>query len=311
MPYHPVVLAASPHGGATANTLRHLASIVAAVLVLGLTQVASGQQNVPRHLHTMLNLLEQGKIVFADLDYTFIDLEHQPFDISALRNRVLNNLEPEKIRKGEPTKTILVRIPAYGRELAGNHWQVKQVLDSGVHAIVFPTIESVAHAQEAIQAMRYPQKPGSKDFEPLGLRGTGPAFAARVWGFSQPEYVEKADIWKLDPDGQLIPWLLIESPAGAAASRDICRWLKEKHIGAVIWLATAASGSGSGGDMLSTHGFSMEAVAKSVDTVLAAGREFGCTIAMVGNTQIERRIKDGARIFSGSPSPSDLKAAGR
>jgi 4-hydroxy-2-oxoheptanedioate aldolase len=207
--------------------------------------------------------------------------------------------------------TIIVRIPAYGRELDKNHWQVKQVLDSGVHGVVFPTIESIAQAQEAIKAMRYPEKAGSKDFDPPGLRGTGPAFAARVWGLSPPEYIEKADIWKLDPGGQLIPWLLIESPAGAAASRDICRWLKEKNIGAVLWLGTGAGGSAGGGDMLSTHGGSLEAVAKSIDTVLAAGREFGCTIAMVGNTQIERRIKEGARIFSANPSPSDLKAAGR
>jgi 4-hydroxy-2-oxoheptanedioate aldolase len=292
-------------------TMRTILSVAAPLLVLSLTQAASAQPDVPKHLHTMLSLLEQGRIVFADLDYTFIDLEHQAFDITALRNRVLNNLEPEKIRKGEPAKTILVRIPASGRELDKNYWQVKQVLDSGVHAVVFPTIESVAHAQEAIAAMRYPQKPGSRDFEPQGLRGTGPAFAARVWGFSQPEYVEKADIWKLDPGGQLIPWLLIESPAGARASRDICRWLKEKNIGAVIWVGTGASGSGSGGDMLATHGGDLEGVARSVDTVLAAGREFGCTIAMVGNTQIERRLKEGARIFSGSPSPSDLKAAGR
>ena len=128
---------------------------------------------------------------------------------------------------------------------------------------------------------------------------------------SQPEYIEKADLWKLDPGGQLIPWLLIESPAGAAASRDICRWLKEKNIGAVVWVGTGGGPTGTGGDMLATHGGSMAALSKSVDAVLAAGREFGCTIAMVGNAQIERRIKEGARIFSGDPSPSDLKAAGR
>jgi 4-hydroxy-2-oxoheptanedioate aldolase len=286
-------------------------SVAASVIVLFITQAASGQQNMPRHLHSMLSLLEQGKIVFGGLDYTFIDMEHQPFDITALRGRVLENLEPEKFRKGEPARTILVRIPAYGRELDKNHWQVKQVLDSGVHSIVFPTIETVEQAQEAIKAMRYPQKTGAKDFEPAGLRGTGPTFAARVWGLSQIEYIEKADIWKLDPGGQLIPWLLIESPAGAAASRDICRWLKEKNIGAVLWLGTGEGPTGSGGDMLATHGGSTEAVSKSVDTVLGAGREFGCTIAMVGNSQIERRIKEGARIFSGNPSPSDLKAAGR
>jgi 4-hydroxy-2-oxoheptanedioate aldolase len=291
--------------------MRIILSLAASILVLSIPRTTYGQQNMPKHLHTMLSLLEQGKIVFGGLDYTFIDMEHQPFDITALRDRMLNNLEPEKFRKGEPVSTVIVRIPAYGRELDKNHWQVKQVLDSGVHGIVFPTIESVAQAQEAIKAMRYPQRPGTRDFDPPGLRGTGPAFAARIWGLSPPEYIEKADIWKLDPGGQLIPWLLIESPAGAAASRDICRWLKEKNIGAVLWLGTASGGSGGGGDMLSTHGGSLEAVARSVDTVLAAGREFGCTIAMVGNTQIERRIKEGARIFSGNPSPSDLKAAGR
>jgi 4-hydroxy-2-oxoheptanedioate aldolase len=291
--------------------VRGISSIAVSVMVLFTTQAAYGQQNMPRHLHTMLSLLEQGKIVFAGLDYTFIDMEHPPFDVTALRIRVLENLEPEKFRKGEPAHTILVRIPAYGRELDKNHWQVKQVLDAGVQSIVFPTIESVAQAQEAIKAMRYPQKAGSKDFDPPGLRGTGPTFAARVWGLSQPEYIEKADLWKLDPGGQLIPWLLIESPAGAAASRDICRWLKEKNIGAVVWVGTGGGPTGTGGDMLATHGGSMEAVSKSVDTVLAAGREFGCTIAMVGNAQIERRIQEGARIFSGNPSPSDLKAAGR
>jgi 4-hydroxy-2-oxoheptanedioate aldolase len=291
--------------------MRIILSVAASILLLSMPQATYGQQNMPSHLHTMLSLLERGKIVFGGLDYTFIDMEHQPFDITALRDRMLNTLEPERFRKGEPVHTIIVRIPAYGRELDKNHWQVKQVLDSGVHGVVFPTIESIAQAQEAIKAMRYPEKAGSKDFDPPGLRGTGPAFAARVWGLSPPEYIEKADIWKLDPGGQLIPWLLIESPAGAAASRDICRWLKEKNIGAVLWLGTGAGGSAGGGDMLSTHGGSLEAVAKSIDTVLAAGREFGCTIAMVGNTQIERRIKEGARIFSANPSPSDLKAAGR
>jgi len=181
--------------------MRTTLSAAVSILVLSMAQATHGQQNMPRHLHTMLSLLEQGKIVFGGLDYTFIDMEHQPFDITTLRDRVLNNLEPEKFRKGEPVHTIIVRIPAYGRELDKNHWQVKQVLDSGVHGIVFPTIESVEQAQEAIKAMRYPQKPGSKDYEPRGLRGTGPAFAARVWGLSPLEYLEKADIWKLDPGG--------------------------------------------------------------------------------------------------------------
>jgi 4-hydroxy-2-oxoheptanedioate aldolase len=282
-------------------------SVSAAMLVWSMAgPVTHGQQNLPRYMHTMLDLLEQGKIVFAGLDYTFVDMEHNPFDVTQLKEIVQFNVDPEAIRNGKPVKTILVRIPAYGRELDKNHWQVKQVLDAGVHGIVFPTIESTEQVMTALTAMRYPQKPGVKDADPAGLRGTAPGFASRVWGLSQPEYIEKADIWKLDPGGQLIPWFLIESPGGVAAARDICRLFKEKNIGGVLWL-----GTGGGGDMLNTHGGDRQRVDRAVDTVLAAGKEFGCTIAMVGNANITKRISQGARLFSGTPTPADLKEAGR
>lgn len=288
--------------------MRTIVSIAASILVLSMaSQVTHGQQNLPRYMHTMLDVLEQGKIVFGGLDYTFIDMEHNPFDITELKERVQFNIDPEAIRKGQPVKTILVRIPAYGRELDKNHWQVKQVLDAGVHGIVFPTIESTEQVMTAILAMRYPQKKGDAAPEPAGLRGTAPGFASRAWGLSQPEYIEKADLWKLDPGGQLIPWFLIESPAGVAAAPAICRMLKEKNIGGVLWLGTEG-----GGDMLNTHGGDKEAVLRADDAVLAASKEFGgCTIAMVGNANIAKRISQGARIFSGAPTPADLKEAGR
>ena len=34
--------------------------------------------------------------------------------------------------------------------------------------------------------------------------------AARSWGPSVPDYIERADVWRLDPpNGNLLPWLLI------------------------------------------------------------------------------------------------------
>ena len=97
----------------------------------------------------------------------------------------------------------------------------------------------------AIRAMRYPQRLGAPDREPAGLRGTNPRLAARYWGLSVPDYIERADVWRLDPpNGNLLPWLLIESPLGVANVREIARQLSERNIGAVLF-----AGSETGGDI--------------------------------------------------------------
>ena len=49
--------------------------------------------------------------------------------------------------------------------------------------------------------------------------------------------------------------------------REIARELSDRNIGAVLF-----AGSETGGDMLNTHGGSLEAVAQAIDTVLAAGK---------------------------------------
>ena len=79
-----------------------------------------------------------------------------------------------------------------GRELDQNIWMVKQVLHVGVHGIIFPTVETPEQALMAIRAMRYPQRLGAPDQEPAGLRGTNPRLAARYWGLSVPDYIERA-----------------------------------------------------------------------------------------------------------------------
>ena len=62
--------------------------------------------------------------------------------------------------------------------------------------------------------MRYPQKRTSKYQSPVGLRGYGPAAAAWVWGISTAEYERRADVWPLNPDGDLIAIMMIESTEG-------------------------------------------------------------------------------------------------
>ena len=110
------------------------------------------------------------------IDLVMYDLEHSPFDVAGLQTYIQFLLDPGAIaRAGDvrASKTVIAQIPAYGRELDKNTWMVKNVLDVGVHGIVFPHIETPEQAFTAIRAMRYPQAPGAPDFEPDGIRGFG------------------------------------------------------------------------------------------------------------------------------------------
>ena len=93
------------------------------------------------------------------IDLVMYDLEHSPFDVAGLQTYIQFLLDPGAIaRAGDvrASKTVIARIPVYGRELDKNTWMVKNVLDVGVHGIVFPHIETPEQAFTAIRAMRYP-----------------------------------------------------------------------------------------------------------------------------------------------------------
>ena len=47
-----------------------------------------------------------------------------------------------------------------------------------------------------------------------GLRGSGPAAAAWFWGLPTADYVRHADLWPLNPQGDLLAIMMIESAEG-------------------------------------------------------------------------------------------------
>jgi 4-hydroxy-2-oxoheptanedioate aldolase len=244
-----------------------------------------------------------------NLDFIIYDMEHSPFDVKGLRTYMQFLLDPGAIAKAgdvKASKPVLARIPAYGWELDSNAWQVKQVLDAGAHGVVFPHIETAEQALSAAGAMRYPQKPGVADFEPAGRRGWAPAVAARYWGVPVREYEQKADLWGLDADGNLIPFLIIENRRGVENVREIARQLKAKNVTAVLWAGT--------GDMGMSYQHDEAAVDKGVDAILAAGKEFGMPVALSGSGDVKyvkQRIAQGARVFMSNPTEAVRQAAGR
>jgi 4-hydroxy-2-oxoheptanedioate aldolase len=279
-------------------------------------------------MNQLAKLLDEGKVAFGinvnfggvgdealdamshstdgNVDLVMYDMEHSPFDVRPLRTYMQFLLDPGAIAKAGDvavSKTVITRIPAYGRELDKNTWMVKSVLDAGVHGVVFPHIETPDQAITAIRAMRYPQKPGAPDFEPDGIRGTGNAVAARYWGLSSPDYMARADIWRLDPNGSLVPWFIIENQLGVQNVREIARQLRASNIGAVLWAGS--------GDLSTSYWGDQAATAKGVDAILAAGKEFDIPVALNGSANVKQRIAQGARIFMGGGTAETRKQAGR
>ena len=86
-----------------------------------------------------------------------------------------------------------------------NEWFIKQSLDRGAFGLVFPRIETVEQARAVVAAARYPQPTNSNHPEPVGReRGLWPMNAARYWGISVADYLEKADVWPINPEGEIL-----------------------------------------------------------------------------------------------------------
>jgi 4-hydroxy-2-oxoheptanedioate aldolase len=242
-----------------------------------------------------------------NLDFVIYDLEHTPFDLKGLSDYMQWLLDRATIARAgstQATLSVFVRVPVNARER--NEWVIKNILDTGVHGLAFPHTETVEQVLFAIRSMRYPQKPGAADFEPEGLRGSSPAIAARYWGLSNAAYVEQSDIWRLSPEGNLLPIFIIENKLGIANVRDIARTLKDMNIGAVLWAGS--------GDLSMSYAGDQEAVARALDEVLAAGREFGLPVALNGTQDVARRVEQGARMFvsiGNTPPAAARKEAGR
>ncbi len=166
-------------------------------------------------------------------DGVVFEMEHGAYDIKTLRDCLQYMLNRQQIVASgtlAPAVTPMVRIPPNGAEM--NQWIAKQVLDQGVFGIVWPHISSIEEARNAVASCRYARPAGAPRYEPAGQRGDAPANAARYWGISQQEYYDRADVWPLDPKGEILVAIMCEDVVGL---KNLPKILKEvPGIGAVI-----------------------------------------------------------------------------
>lgn len=158
----------------------------------------------------------------AGYDALLFEAEHKPWDAPQLKDTMQYLLDRRQIFEADtlaPRATPLVRIPPNGGEKS--QWHAKQALDLGAYGVVWPHIDTVDDARNAVGACRYPGIDQDPDREPLGLRGDSPVWAARYWGVSVAEYYERADVWPLAPQGEILVGLMIESVRGIENLEDI------------------------------------------------------------------------------------------
>jgi len=233
----------------------------------------------------------------ARYDGVVFEMEHRPYDIRALRDCLQYMLDRRQIlQKGTlaPAVTPFVRIPPNGGE--ASQWVAKQVLDQGVYGIVWPHVSTVDEARSAVAACRYPRPRSARYFEPAGQRGDAPAAAARYWGLSQQEYYTRADVWPLNPQGEILVAVMCEE---ARAIKNLPKMLEEvPGIGVVII---------GEGDLSQDLGFPRQydhpTVAGAIDEILAICKQYNvpCGHPHVDSNNIEALLDKGFRYLMPAP----------
>jgi 4-hydroxy-2-oxoheptanedioate aldolase len=226
----------------------------------------------------------------SGLDFIMIDMEHAPFDVERLRLFLLGMTNKRAIAaKGnlQPDVVPFVRIPAASgaEEMIA---QAKQVLDVGVFGIMFPAIHNREQAELAVRATRYPQLNGAPDIDPPGIRGRNPSNAMWYWGTN--DYMSKADVWPLDPAGELLAVMFIESPEGVANIDEI---IKVPGLGGIFVGPS---------DLSASMGYSSPGapeVEAAIQTVLSACLENDVPCAITTNARsVQQRIEQGFRFVT-------------
>lgn len=280
-----------------------------------MTDVTDVSAVIPARLNGMIRRLEAGELAFfrisppsaeagfaaaaSPYDGIMWEMEHNPFSPAELRVTLQSMLDRRQIAAGgtiAPAVTPLVRVSPNGREM--NQWVAKQVLDSGAYGIIFPHIGTVDEARNAVAACRYPRPEDSADYEPAGLRGDAPGFAARYWGLTQQEYYDRADVWPLVPHGELMVIIQCESVTGI---RNLPRILEQVKISAVL-IGEGDLSQNLGYPRQYEHPTVRSAMQEILDVCHA--NDVVCGHPHVTTKNVERVVEEGYRLLAAAPVPT-------
>jgi 4-hydroxy-2-oxoheptanedioate aldolase len=160
-------------------------------------------------------------------------------------------------------------------------------LDLGVSGVVFVGVESPEEVKTGLAAMRLKSKGGTRSDDV----GSAPAY----WGMSETEYKEKADVWPLNPKGELVNFTIVESKAGLARVREIAA---VKGIGVLFPGAGTLRGVFTTTDANGQRVLDEKGWEAAIQQVLAACKEFNVACGYPATAaDIETRMQQGFSVF--------------
>ncbi len=185
------------------------------------------------------------------------------------------------------THPLFVKTPEIAPDPSKAAARIGRQLDLGVAGVVFVGVESADEVKQGLAAMRFKSKGGTR---PENV-GSAPA----AWGMSAQEYREKADLWPLNPKGELVNFTIVESKEGLSKIREIAA---VKGIGVLFPGAGTLRGVFSTTDASGQRTFDEAAWEAAIQSVLAACKEFKVACGYpAGEADIEMRMKQGFSVF--------------
>jgi len=207
--------------------MKNILRAVAACLTLGLGLASLvAQAPAPKRINRAIELLDQGQPIYYTgshegtdgnfeqgvkdaqtyADYISYDMEHAPFDVKGLADYMRGLAKGGPTKSGHRTPAVIVNVPVNGTDentVRANAWMFQQVLATGVHGILLCHADTPGAVRAFVEAVRPPSAGGRR-----GVHGN--STAARIWGISADEYGERADVWPLNPKGELLLGLKLE-----------------------------------------------------------------------------------------------------
>ena len=172
---------------------------------------------------------EQGKIdAHTWADYINVGMEHGAFNMAGLDDYMRGLIDGGTTNSGHKTPAVIVETPVEGSSEAivrYNAWQFRQILARGVHGILLCQAESPDAVRAFVESCRFPiNKIGVGHGLGTGTRGVGSESTATApWGVNRDEYIQKADPYPLNPDGELLLGLKIENIRGMSNIEQILK----------------------------------------------------------------------------------------
>jgi 4-hydroxy-2-oxoheptanedioate aldolase len=285
---------------------RYLAAVVAVLAIGSISAPVAQQPSV--HLNPVIAKLAAGKTVYglinsgdlslvnaretarAPVDFVYADMEHNPLDFPGLATFLLGLTDKAAIvSKGnlQPNVAFFARFP---QEADESTWVVKQALDIGLMGVIFNGVDTKEQAVSAVRSMRYPPLKGETRREPVGIRGYGTGGATWAWGVTAAEYERRADVWPLNPDGDLLAIVMIESVEGL------------KNLDAIAAVpGVGALFLGAGSDLSRSLGVrpNTPEVEAAFQQILSAckAHKVACGISAGSGNDVARRVKEGWNII--------------